>query len=113
PPGAPPGTADAPAGCSAASASASTASSPSTTAPTSGPAWSRCARGTSSARRRAPVMRTELAVIGAGPAGIAAALAAARRGTRVTLVDAAPAPGGQYFRQPAPGLGEGVPQHSE
>ncbi|MFH8766465.1 NAD(P)/FAD-dependent oxidoreductase [Streptomyces althioticus] len=56
-------------------------------------------------------MRTELAVIGAGPAGIAAALAAARRGTRVTLVDAAPAPGGQYFRQPAPGLGEGVPQH--
>ncbi|MFF5345411.1 FAD-dependent oxidoreductase [Streptomyces althioticus] len=56
-------------------------------------------------------MRTELAVIGAGPAGITAALAAARRGVRVTLADAAPAPGGQYFRQPAPGLGAGVPQH--
>ncbi len=49
-------------------------------------------------------MRTDLAVIGAGPAGLAAALAAARRGIRVTLIDAAPRPGGQYFRQPAPGL---------
>ncbi|MFF9300807.1 NAD(P)/FAD-dependent oxidoreductase [Streptomyces sp. NPDC014764] len=58
-------------------------------------------------------MRTDLAVIGAGPAGIAAALAAARRGIRVALVDAAPGPGGQYFRQPAPGLDtEGaVPRH--
>ncbi|MGM7445401.1 NAD(P)/FAD-dependent oxidoreductase, partial [Streptomyces tunisiensis] len=50
-------------------------------------------------------MRTDLVVIGAGPAGIAAALAAARRGIRVALADAAPGPGGQYFRQPAPGLG--------
>ncbi|MFC9117405.1 NAD(P)/FAD-dependent oxidoreductase [Streptomyces sp. NPDC057092] len=49
-------------------------------------------------------MRIDLAVIGAGPAGLAAALAAARRGIRVTLIDAAPRPGGQYFRQPAPGL---------
>ncbi|MGA5314414.1 NAD(P)/FAD-dependent oxidoreductase [Streptomyces pseudogriseolus] len=58
-------------------------------------------------------MRTELAVIGAGPAGLAAALAAARRGIRVTLVDAAPGSGGQYFRQPVPGLGTrgAVPQH--
>ncbi|WP_231156347.1 NAD(P)/FAD-dependent oxidoreductase [Streptomyces sp. CNZ748] len=47
-------------------------------------------------------MRTDVAVIGAGPAGLAAALAAARRGIRVTLIDAAPQPGGQYFRQPAP-----------
>ncbi|MFE0318545.1 FAD-dependent oxidoreductase, partial [Streptomyces albogriseolus] len=39
-------------------------------------------------------MRTDLAVIGAGPAGLAAALAAARRGIRVALVDAAPRPGG-------------------
>ncbi len=69
--------------------------------------------GTSSAPRRARAMRTDLAVIGAGPAGLAAALAAARRGIRVALVDAAPRPGGQYFRQPAPGLGtEGaVPRH--
>ncbi|MEV0640476.1 NAD(P)/FAD-dependent oxidoreductase [Streptomyces sp. NPDC050619] len=46
-------------------------------------------------------MRTDLAVIGAGPAGLAAALAAARRGVRVTLVDAAREAGGQFYRQPA------------
>ncbi|MEU9732815.1 FAD-dependent oxidoreductase [Streptomyces sp. NPDC048002] len=45
-----------------------------------------------------------LAVIGAGPAGLAATLAAAARGVRVTLIDAAPAPGGQFYRQPAPAL---------
>ncbi|MFC7843632.1 FAD-dependent oxidoreductase [Streptomyces sp. NPDC057382] len=50
-------------------------------------------------------MKAELAVIGAGPAGLAAALAAAARGVRVVLVDAAPEPGGQLFRQPAAGLG--------
>ena len=33
------------------------------------------------------VQRTEIAVIGAGPAGIAAALAASRAGAAVTLVD--------------------------
>ncbi|MFC8423897.1 FAD-dependent oxidoreductase [Streptomyces sp. NPDC057236] len=49
-------------------------------------------------------MRTDLAVIGAGPAGLAAALAADRRGLRVALVDAAPQPGGQFYRQPAAGL---------
>ncbi|GGW76310.1 FAD/NAD(P)-dependent oxidoreductase [Streptomyces griseoloalbus] len=49
-------------------------------------------------------MRTDLAVIGAGPAGLAASLAAAARGVRVALVDAAPAPGGQFHRQPAAGL---------
>ncbi|MER6984218.1 FAD-dependent oxidoreductase, partial [Streptomyces carpinensis] len=48
-------------------------------------------------------MRTDLAVIGAGPAGLAAALAAAARGLRVTVLDSAPAPGGQFHRQPAPG----------
>ncbi|MGV9564052.1 FAD-dependent oxidoreductase [Streptomyces sp. NPDC003480] len=50
-------------------------------------------------------MRTDLAVIGAGPAGLAASLAAAARGVRVTLVDAAPEAGGQYYRQPAASLG--------
>ncbi len=44
----------------------------------------------------------ELAIIGAGPAGIAAALTAATAGVQVVLVDAQPRPGGQYFRQ-APG----------
>ncbi|MFD0488216.1 FAD-dependent oxidoreductase [Saccharopolyspora spinosporotrichia] len=38
-------------------------------------------------------------VVGAGPAGIAAAGAAARAGVRVVLVDAAARPGGQYHRQ--------------
>lgn len=54
--------------------------------------------------------RPVLAVIGAGPAGLAAALAAAARGVRVTLVDSAAAPGGQFYRQPAPGLGARRPQ---
>ncbi|MFK0284249.1 FAD-dependent oxidoreductase [Streptomyces sp. NPDC090499] len=51
-----------------------------------------------------------LAVIGAGPAGLAATLAAARGGLRVTLVDAAPEAGGQFYRQPAAGLGARRPQ---
>ncbi|WNM31535.1 FAD-dependent oxidoreductase [Streptomyces sp. Li-HN-5-11] len=55
-------------------------------------------------------MRTDLAVIGAGPAGLAAALAAAAYGLRVTILDAAPAPGGQFYRQPAAGLRAGRPQ---
>ncbi|MET8963277.1 NAD(P)/FAD-dependent oxidoreductase [Streptomyces sp. NPDC004074] len=50
-------------------------------------------------------MATDLAVIGAGPAGLAASIAAAARGVRVTLVDAAPAAGGQFYRQPAAALG--------
>ncbi|MEU6032879.1 FAD-dependent oxidoreductase [Streptomyces tauricus] len=49
--------------------------------------------------------RPRLAVIGAGPAGLVAALAAAARGVSVTLVDAAPEAGGQFYRQPAAGLG--------
>ncbi|MFE2279142.1 FAD-dependent oxidoreductase [Streptomyces sp. NPDC059454] len=55
-------------------------------------------------------MRTDLAVLGAGPAGLAAALAAERRGLRVALVDAAPEPGGQFYRQPAAGLRADRPQ---
>ncbi|AWW37805.1 FAD-dependent oxidoreductase [Streptomyces cadmiisoli] len=46
-----------------------------------------------------------LAVVGAGPAGLAAAVAAAGLGVRVVLLDAAPGPGGQFYRQPAAGLG--------
>ncbi|MFD8736202.1 FAD-dependent oxidoreductase [Streptomyces sp. NPDC059618] len=46
-----------------------------------------------------------LAVIGAGPAGLAASLAAAAHGVRVTLIDSAPAAGGQFYRRPASGLG--------
>ncbi|WP_225858968.1 NAD(P)/FAD-dependent oxidoreductase [Streptomyces albicerus] len=54
--------------------------------------------------------RPHLAVIGAGPAGLAATLAAAGRGVRVTLVDSAAEAGGQFYRQPATGLGARRPQ---
>ncbi|MFF8896836.1 NAD(P)/FAD-dependent oxidoreductase [Streptomyces lydicus] len=52
----------------------------------------------------------DLAVIGAGPAGLAAAVTAADLGLTVALLDAAPRPGGQFYRQPAPGLGAARPQ---
>lgn len=42
---------------------------------------------------------SDILVIGAGPAGIAAALAAARSGQSVHLVDDNPAPGGQIWRK--------------
>ncbi|GAA2075303.1 NAD(P)/FAD-dependent oxidoreductase [Actinomadura alba] len=45
-------------------------------------------------------MTRDLAVIGAGPAGLAAAVTAAATGLRVVLVDAGARPGGQYFRHP-------------
>ncbi|RJL36112.1 NAD(P)/FAD-dependent oxidoreductase [Bailinhaonella thermotolerans] len=51
-----------------------------------------------------PSREFDVVVIGGGPAGMAAAGAAARRGARVALVDAGPAPGGQYFRRPAAAL---------
>jgi NADPH-dependent 2,4-dienoyl-CoA reductase/sulfur reductase-like enzyme len=43
---------------------------------------------------------TEVLVIGAGPGGLRAALAAARCGARVVIVDERSAPGGQFFKQP-------------
>ncbi len=45
--------------------------------------------------------QTEVAVVGAGPAGLSAALAAAQAGVQVTLIDSYRQPGGQYYRQPA------------
>ncbi|MGW1721739.1 FAD/NAD(P)-dependent oxidoreductase [Streptomyces sp. NPDC002306] len=60
------------------------------------------------AERPAP----NLAVVGAGPAGLAAALAAAAGGVRVILVDAAGTPGGQFHRQPAPALAARRPRAS-
>ncbi|MEU8772459.1 NAD(P)/FAD-dependent oxidoreductase [Streptomyces sp. NPDC048606] len=52
----------------------------------------------------------DLAVVGAGPAGLAAAVTAADLGLRVALLDAGERPGGQYYRHPAPGLGAARPQ---
>ena len=46
--------------------------------------------------------RTEIAVVGAGPAGMNAAIAAAELGLEVTLIDGYPQAGGQYYKQ-APG----------
>ena len=46
-----------------------------------------------------PEERPQILVIGAGPAGLAAAIAARRAGAGVTVVDERPAPGGQYFKQ--------------
>ncbi|MFI0816482.1 FAD-dependent oxidoreductase [Streptomyces sp. NPDC021098] len=40
----------------------------------------------------------DIAVLGAGPAGLSAATAAAAQGARVALLDASPRPGGQYWR---------------
>jgi thioredoxin reductase len=51
--------------------------------------------GTSHARTR-----FDVAVVGAGPAGLAAATAAAGAGRAVVLVDAGEQPGGQYWRHP-------------
>lgn len=53
---------------------------------------------------------SDLAIVGAGPAGLAAAVAAAGLGLRVTLLDAGERPGGQYFRHPGPGLGAARPE---
>ena len=51
----------------------------------------------------------DLAVVGAGPAGLAAAVTAAEHGLRVALIDAGPQPGGQFWRHPD----ETVPFHPE
>jgi len=56
-------------------------------------------------------VRADVAVVGAGPAGMAAALAAADAGCQVVLIDSAPQVGGQIYRQsqrPAPGGGAGA-----
>ena len=44
-------------------------------------------------------METEVAIVGAGPAGLSAAVAASEAGCRVTIVDAYARPGGQYYKQ--------------
>ncbi|MFD4244676.1 FAD-dependent oxidoreductase [Streptomyces sp. NPDC058525] len=51
-----------------------------------------------------------MAIVGAGPAGLAAAVAAAGLGLRVVVLDAGERPGGQFYRQPAAGLGAARPE---
>ncbi len=43
--------------------------------------------------------RVDVVVVGAGPAGMEAAITAAEAGADVTLIDSYPRPGGQYFKQ--------------
>ena len=43
--------------------------------------------------------QAELVVVGAGPAGLHAAVTAAEAGLSVTVIDSYPRPGGQYFKQ--------------
>lgn len=50
-------------------------------------------------------------VVGAGPAGLAAAARLAEHGLAVVLLDEQPRPGGQYFRQVAPAVAAEVGQH--
>jgi thioredoxin reductase len=51
----------------------------------------------------------ELAIVGAGPAGLAGAVTAADAGLQVAVLDLGERPGGQYWRHPAPALGSGPP----
>jgi NADPH-dependent 2,4-dienoyl-CoA reductase/sulfur reductase-like enzyme len=46
----------------------------------------------------------DVVIVGAGPAGLAAATRAMAMGASVALVDAGSAPGGQYWRHPAPNV---------
>ncbi|WP_078653936.1 NAD(P)/FAD-dependent oxidoreductase [Streptomyces catenulae] len=52
----------------------------------------------------------DLVVIGAGPAGLAGAVAAGELGLRTALVDAAELTGGQFYRGPSPALGARRPE---
>jgi thioredoxin reductase len=49
-------------------------------------------------------MARSIVIVGAGPAGLSAAVEAANRGAHVTLVDEAQRPGGQIYRQGSPAL---------
>ena len=55
-------------------------------------------------------LRTEIAIVGAGPAGLAAAHAALSQGAAVTLIDDNPSPGGQIWRGEGLARGPGVAQ---
>ncbi|KUL55526.1 FAD/NAD(P)-binding oxidoreductase [Streptomyces sp. NRRL F-4489] len=52
----------------------------------------------------------DLAVIGAGVAGLTGAVTAAELGLSVALLDSSAQPGGQFYRHPAPALGATRPQ---
>jgi len=53
---------------------------------------------------------TDVAVVGAGPAGIAATAILVGHGLRPVLIDESPQPGGQVFRRPSEGVGVDLPR---
>lgn len=55
----------------------------------------------------------DLVIVGAGPAGIAAAIEAGRRGLTVALIDEYPEPGGQYFRPVPAAFRQGGPHEDD
>ncbi|MDA0181004.1 FAD-dependent oxidoreductase [Solirubrobacter phytolaccae] len=55
-------------------------------------------------------LHVDVAVVGGGPAGMSAALAAARAGLRVALIDEYAAPGGQIWRRRFDEVGEAAPR---
>jgi NADPH-dependent 2,4-dienoyl-CoA reductase/sulfur reductase-like enzyme len=55
-----------------------------------------------------PEVEVDVAVVGAGPAGLAAATTAAAAGLTVAVVDAGLQPGGQYWRHPDEGASDGA-----
>ncbi len=58
------------------------------------------------------IKEVELVVIGAGPAGIEAAITASESGADVTLIDSSPRPGGQFYQQvPKPFQTAGHDEH--
>lgn len=58
----------------------------------------------------AHLLQADVVVLGAGPAGVPAAIEAADAGAQVALLDANPRLGGQYHRQPAPDIDVARPQ---
>lgn len=54
------------------------------------------------------MIRRDVVIVGAGPAGLSAALTLAERGLRPTLIDENPAVGGQIYRQAVTTSGTGA-----
>lgn len=60
-----------------------------------------------------PILETDLLVVGAGPAGLCAAEAAASAGASVMLLDERSSAGGQFFKQPLTGTASRLLENDE